>query len=52
MVEEKVDVEIFAADFEMDLLADEGETGPQLEEELTDVGDEPSLELLLFRLIR
>ena len=52
MVEEEVDVEVLAADFEPDLLADEGEAGPELDEELPDVGEEPSLELLLLGLAR
>ena len=51
MIEEEVDVEILAADLEPDLLADEREAGPELDQELPDVGEEPFLERLLLGLV-
>ena len=44
VIEEQVDVEVLAADLEVNLLPDEREAGPEFEEELPDVGEESLLE--------
>jgi hypothetical protein len=45
VVEEQIEIEVLAADLEMNLPADEGEASSELEEKLRDVLDERSLEL-------
>src|SRR5262249_23809200 len=50
MIEEEIEVEVFAPDFEPVLLADEGEAHAELEEELADMFDEASFEIALFGL--
>src|SRR5437899_154129 len=51
MIKQQVEVIVLAADFEPVLLAEEGEPGPQLDEELTDMGEEPLLDGLLLGLL-
>jgi hypothetical protein len=50
MVEKQVDGEIFVADLEVDLAADEREAGAELEQKLADVLNESRFDLAFVRL--
>ena len=52
MIKQEIDIVVLAADLEPILLAEEGEPGPQLDEELTDVGHEPPLEFPFLGVLR
>jgi len=51
VVEEQVEVEVLAADLEVDLAADEGEAGAELEQEAGDVVDQRALDVPLVRFV-
>jgi hypothetical protein len=48
MIKYEVDEEVLAADIQVKLLAEEHETGSQLQQELTDMGHESSLDFPLL----
>lgn len=49
MVEQKIDFEIFAADFDGVLAADKGKANSEFEEELPEMFEETSLQILFAR---
>jgi hypothetical protein len=51
MIKEQIDVKIVAADFEVDVLPDEDEAGPEFQEELTDMGEQAALQLALAGIV-
>ena len=52
VVEEQIELEVFAGDFERNLAADEGEANSQFDEKLAKVRKQPFLQIAFLRLPR